>query len=137
MAQIGPSESPEGAIICHTYLELPMGNTSTQLFPSHDQSLGVFHHLLQSFEKMIPNAQRVSHGRQSRIHRADAGEKASIDHVQVFQFMCLAVHIQGRRLRILPEAAGSGLVRYSGNRDDALHVGIAVGSGGRDACPGD
>ena len=88
--------------------------------------MSVLRRLLQSFEEMIPNAQRVSHGCQGRIHRADAGEKAGIDHVQVIQFMCLTVLIQGRRLWILPEATGSGLVRYSGNRNEALHVGIAM-----------
>ncbi len=40
--------------------------------------------------------------------------------------MCLAIDIQGRRLWILPEATGSGLVRYTGNWNEALHVGIAV-----------
>ena len=40
--------------------------------------------------------------------------------------MCLTVHIQGRRLWILAEATGSGLVCYTGNRNEALHVGIAV-----------
>ena len=39
--------------------------------------------------------------------------------------MRLAVDIQGRRLRIFPEAAGSGLVRYPGHRDVVLHVHIA------------
>jgi hypothetical protein len=75
---------------------------------------------------MIPHAQRVSHGCQSWIHRTNAGEKAGIDHVQIIQFVRLAVDIQGRRLRIFPEAAGSRLVRYPGHRDEALHVGIAV-----------
>src|SRR6266700_3929686 len=40
--------------------------------------------------------------------------------------MCLTVHIQGRRLWILAEATGSGLVCYTGNRNEALHVGSAV-----------
>ena len=39
--------------------------------------------------------------------------------------MCLAVDIQGRRLRILPEATGSRLVCYSCHRDVVLHVHIA------------
>ena len=74
---------------------------------------------------MVPYAQRVGDSSQGRVHRTDAWEKAGIDHVQVIQLVRLAVDIQGRRLRILAETAGSGLVRYPGHRDIVLHVGIA------------
>ena len=54
------------------------------------------------------------------------GVKAGIDHVQVIQFMCLTVHIQGRRLLDPCRSDRFRLVCYTGNRNEALHVSIAV-----------
>ena len=69
--------------------------------------------LRRAFEQVVADPYGVRHRGQSRVHCADAGEEARVDHVQVVELVGLAVLVQHRRRGIAPEAARAGLVRAS------------------------
>src|SRR5690242_11042575 len=64
----------------------------------------------EALEKVVADPQRVGHGRQGRVHGADAGEEARVDDVEVVDLVRAAVGVEHRGGRIAPEAAGAGLV---------------------------
>ena len=65
----------------------------------------------QALAQVVPDAERVRHRGQPGVHRADAGEEAGVDDVEVVELVRLAVHVEHRRLGIGAEATGAGLVR--------------------------
>src|SRR5580698_6809111 len=48
----------------------------------------------EPLKQVVGDAQPVGHRRQSRVDRADAGEEARVDYVQVVELVRLAVNIQ-------------------------------------------
>ena len=75
---------------------------------------------------MVPDAKRVRHRRQGRVHRADAREEARVDDVEVVHLVGPAVGVEHRRGGIGPKPDGPCLVRTPGHRNLGLHVGEAV-----------
>src|SRR5260370_10062128 len=70
--------------------------------------------LVHPLDQVIAYTQRVGHDRQRRINCRARREEASVNHVQVIDFMSPAVGVQHGIRRIVAEAAGSGLLRDSG-----------------------
>ena len=53
----------------------------------------------ESFGRVLAHPDGVGYGRERRVHRADAGEKAGVDDVEVVEVMGLAVDVRDRRSR--------------------------------------
>src|SRR5262249_14194997 len=71
----------------------------------------------EPLEQVIPDAERVGHDRERRIHRSARHEEARVHHVEVVHFVCLAIHVESRGLGVVAEANRPILVRDSGQRD--------------------
>src|SRR5215470_13268763 len=90
----------------------------------------------KSFEKVIPDAQRIGHDGERGIHRAARREEAAVDDIKVIEFVGFAIRVQCRRLRVFAKSDGAVLVRDSCKRDtfaneevaaeDPLMAGVAV-----------
>ena len=70
--------------------------------------------LVHPFDQMVADAERVRHDRQRRIHGRARGEEAAVDDVQIVDLVRLAVDIQSRGFRVVPEANGPVLMRDAG-----------------------
>src|SRR4051812_43254738 len=68
-------------------------------------------------EQVIAHPQRVGHGGQRRVDRADAREEARVDDVEVVDLVRAAVRVEHRGGRIEPEPARPRLVGHPGHRD--------------------
>src|SRR3954469_5715801 len=64
----------------------------------------------EALQQVIADAQRVGHRRQSGVDRADAGEEARVDDVEVVALVRAAVGVEHRRRGADTEPAGSRLV---------------------------
>src|SRR6188474_562458 len=60
--------------------------------------------LREAVDEVLADPDRVGHGGERRVHRADAGEEARVDHVEVVELVRLAVGIEHGRRRIGAEA---------------------------------
>src|SRR5262245_22167278 len=80
---------------------------------------------LDALEQVVADAERVGHGRQRWVHRADAWKEARVDDVEVVELVRLAVGVEDRRLRVGAEAARAGLVCHAADPDLVLHIEIA------------
>ncbi len=67
--------------------------------------------------QMLADPQGVGHDRQRRIDRRAGREEAAVHDVEVVEFVGLAVHVEGRGLRVAPEADRPVLMRDARERD--------------------
>src|SRR5690606_36105352 len=63
-----------------------------------------------SFEQVVTDPQRVRHGREGRVHRANARKETRVHDVEVVDLVRAAVDVEHRGGRIRAEATGPGLV---------------------------
>src|SRR2546422_5843303 len=78
--------------------------------------------LLEPLEQVIPDAERVGHDRERRVYRSARGEEARVHHVEVVHFVRLAVRVQRRGFRVVPEADRPVLVRDARQRDALAEI---------------
>src|SRR2546427_6931569 len=78
--------------------------------------------LLEPLEQVIPDAERVGHDRKRRVYRSARGEEARVHHVEVVHFVRLAVRVQRRGFRVVPEADRPVLVRDARQRDALAEI---------------
>src|SRR3954464_14711670 len=76
----------------------------------------------ESVGEVLADPDGVGHGRERRVHRADAREEARVDDVEVVDLMRLAVGVEHRRSGVGAEPAGARLVGDAGHRDIHVHV---------------
>src|SRR3989475_6268780 len=78
--------------------------------------------LLEALDQVIPDAKRVGHDRERRVYRSARGEEARVHHVEVVHFVRLAVRVQRRGFRVVPEADRPVLVRDARQRDALAEI---------------
>jgi hypothetical protein len=69
----------------------------------HDPVLGSGRHvgrsgymtrLAEPRHQVIPNAKRIGHSGERRVHCSDAREETGVDDVKVVEFVCLAIGVE-------------------------------------------
>src|SRR4051794_10479572 len=80
----------------------------------------------ESFDQVVPDPQGIGDGRERRVHRADAGEEARVDDVEVVDLVGPAVDVQGGGSRVGAEPDGAGLVGGRPDRHALVHVDAVV-----------
>src|ERR1051326_9394068 len=66
---------------------------------------------------MVTDSQRVGHNRKRWVDCIAGWEKSAVHHVKVFKFVCFAVGVEHRCLRIVAKARCPALVSYAAKRD--------------------
>jgi len=82
----------------------------------------VRHILVHSFDKMMPNTQRIGHDRECRIDSAAGYETAAIDNVEIVQVVGFAIYIEHAGSRISAETDGAHLMMQKALRDSCHHA---------------
>src|SRR5690348_6103709 len=71
----------------------------------------------EPLQQVVANAQRVRHDRERRIHRTARRKEAPVHDVQVVHVVCLAVHVERGRRRIVAEPDRAVLMSHTGERN--------------------